>query len=255
MDEYIAVFDSGIGGLTVLAACMRQLPEEKFLYFGDNGRAPYGGRTAEEICRFTSEGFARLAAYPLKGAVIACNTATAAAAAAIRARYPFPVVGLEPAVRPALASCAGKVLVLATRATLASARFAALARGKEDRILPREPAGLVGAIEANALVPERIGLAHYLPAEDCGAVVLGCTHYVFLRREISAFYGVPAFDGNEGAARRLASLLGEKGSLGHSAAQTNKCSKNWKKSAEKRVIFLGKAKNTNKCVYFARFLA
>ena len=119
--KYIGFFDSGIGGLTLLAECVRRMPEERFIYLGDNDRAPYGNRPQREIKEFVFQGFSLLSAYPLKGGVIACNTATAVAAEALRETVPFPVLGVEPAVRPALLSGAERVLVLATRATVCGA--------------------------------------------------------------------------------------------------------------------------------------
>lgn len=123
---YIAFFDSGIGGLTLLKECAQQLAGESFLYFGDNANAPYGNKSPEEIERLTLTAFGYLSRFPLKAAVLACNTVTAECAAALRARCPFPVLGVEPALKPAAKACKN-VLVLATRATLSSKKFRALA--------------------------------------------------------------------------------------------------------------------------------
>ena len=114
---YIAFFDSGIGGLTLLKECAQQLAGESFLYFGDNANAPYGNKSPEEIERLTLTAFGYLSRFPLKAAVLACNTVTAECAAALRARCPFPVLGVEPALKPAAKACKN-VLVLATRAPL-----------------------------------------------------------------------------------------------------------------------------------------
>ena len=123
---YIAFFDSGIGGLTLLKECAQQLAGESFLYFGDNANAPYGNKSPEEIERLALTAFGYLSRFPLKAAVLACNTVTAECAAALRARCPFPVLGVEPALKPAAKACKN-VLVLATRATLSSKKFRALA--------------------------------------------------------------------------------------------------------------------------------
>lgn len=238
---------------------MRALPGVRFLYYGDNRRAPYGGREEGEVAEFTARAFFRLMRFPLAAAVIACNTATAAAADVLRQDCPFPVVGLEPALRPAAAR-ARRVLVLATPATLASARFAALAaRVKgECLLLSFAPARLAGEIEKNIFCLQKIRLEEHLPPVSCDEVVLGCTHYVFLKERISAYYGVPASDGNAGAAARLASLLQGRfcenvGRDSHQTAKTNKCSKNRQKLQKNRVIFLGKSKNFNKKVFYSLF--
>ena len=265
MQGYIGFFDSGIGGLTLLSECAALLPGEKFVYLGDNARAPYGGRPEGEIRAFAAEAFGALSAYPLKAAVIACNTVTADAADRLRAVYPFPIVGVEPAVRPALLSGARRVLVLATKATLSSPRFAALCAscGGEGRVAAYAPDGLAGDIEKNIFRKGKVDLSSHLPEVPCDAVVLGCTHYIFLKREIGDFYGCRVFDGNAGAARRLASLLVSEretgvflqnaGTADHRTIKTNICSKKCKKSPKKSVVFLGKAKNKNKKVYFSLF--
>ena len=99
--KYIAFFDSGVGGLSLLVACAERYPRERYLYFGDNANAPYGNRGAAEIRRLTQRAFERLARYPVAAAVIACNTVTAECVDFLREKYAFPIVGVEPAVRPA----------------------------------------------------------------------------------------------------------------------------------------------------------
>lgn len=262
-EGYVGFFDSGIGGLTLLAECVSRLPEEKFLYLGDNGNAPYGGRTEEEIRALAAENFALLAGYPLKAAVIACNTVTAHAASALRASFPFPIVGVEPALRPAAASGAEHILVLATQATLSSGSYARLLESAGDaRIVCFAPEKLAAAVEENIFSPEKIDLRDHLPPVKCDAVVLGCTHYIFLKKRIEKFYGCRAFDGNAGAAEKLCSILqnAERGGFpensgmaDHLNRKTNICSKKVKKTAENSIIFLGKAKNKNKSVFFSRF--
>lgn len=258
--KYIGFFDSGIGGLTLLAECVRRMPEERFIYLGDNDRAPYGNRPRREIKKFVFQGFSLLSAYPLKGGVIACNTATAVAAEALRETVPFPVLGVEPAVRPALLSGAERVLVLATRATVSSPRFAALCARCGGRILAYAPEHLARAIEEHIFTQAEIDLRRHLPRLRCDAVVLGCTHYIFLRREIAAFYGCRTYDGNEGTAKRLASVVragsgrgADFGRADHFAKNTNICSKIDKKTLKNSVIFLGSAKNKNKKVFLSLF--
>ena len=141
MRPFTAVFDSGVGGLTVLRALTRRCPGERFGYFGDNANAPYGSRAPEEIEELVFAAFGRLSRMPLKAAVVACNTATALCIDRLRASFPFPVVGVEPAVRPA-ARLGGRALLLATRATLASARVKALLARTGGRSMCSAPKNL-----------------------------------------------------------------------------------------------------------------
>ena len=132
----IVVFDSGVGGVSVLRALLRELPEENFLYFGDSANAPYGPRTTEEIRALTLENLTRLKAqYDFKAAVIACNTATSAAIGALRAAWPeLPIIGIEPALKPAAdRHPGGTVVVMATETTLREEKFAAMTRRMESR--------------------------------------------------------------------------------------------------------------------------
>ena len=204
----IGLFDSGVGGLTVLEACRRALPQATYFYYGDNARAPYGTRTEGEIGAFVAEGLETLARQRIDAAVLACNTATAVCAEAMRKKFGFPIVGMEPAVKPA-AEKFHDVLVLATPRTAESGRLRALV-GKFPQCnimvcaLPR----LAGAIEAHLTAGAPFSVSDHLPTDvSPQAVVLGCTHYTFFRREISSFYNCEVFDGAEGTARRLSSLL------------------------------------------------
>lgn len=231
---------------------------------GDNARAPYGGKSEGEIRALAEEAFAKLSEYPLKAAVIACNTVTAEAAAQLRAEYPFPVVGVEPAIRPAVLSGARRVLVLATGATLSSPRFRRLcSQFSEAEILPFAPESLARDIEENIFRLEEVELSRHLPRVACDAVVLGCTHYIYLKKRIEEFYGCPAFDGNAGAAKRLSSLLQNEGfsprfaqfvgTADHQVQKTNICSKKFQKKPKNAAIFIEKAKNKNKKVFLTFF--
>lgn len=240
MRPFTAVFDSGVGGLTVLRALTRRCPGERFGYFGDNANAPYGSRAPKEIEELVFAAFGRLSRMPLKAAVVACNTATALCIDRLRASFPFPVVGVEPAVRPA-ARLGGRVLLLATRATLASARVKALlARtgGAVDVFCPEE---LAGEIERHIFDLSAAGVEACLAGLPRGvydACVLGCTHYVFVAERISAALGCPVFDGNAGTADHLAKIL-------------NICSENCKKTPKNAVFFLGTHAEHNKRVFFS----
>ncbi len=258
----IGVFDSGIGGLTVLKECAALLPQATFYYLGDNFRAPYGSRGEEEILRFTSEAMDEFAALGVDAAVLACNTATAVCADALRVRYGFPIVGIEPAVKLAARSYQ-RVMVLATPRTIESARLHRLTAGCPDCafVLHALP-DLARLIERAVLYGEPFDLGAQLPErKSAEAVVLGCTHYIFYSERISAYYKIPVFDGNFGTARHLALLVRglKSGDLGidiHQITPTKNEQMYGKvKIKEKNnIIFLGKAANLNKSAYFQTFV-
>lgn len=239
----VGVFDSGIGGLTVLCDCLRIFPEANYLYFGDNANAPYGNRPDGEIYALVQRGVARLVANGADAVVLACNTATAVCAETLRATLSIPVVGVEPAVKPAAARCR-RVLVLATCRTARSLRLKNLiARFPECEFTVHGSKELAGAIEEAARRGTFSGLRRYLPEGEYDGVVLGCTHYVFLKDAVSAFYRAPVFDGNEGAAVQLRTLLtgAEVDAEWSKHTKTNKSlSIKWRRNGHDRVTFLGK---------------
>ncbi len=204
----VGVFDSGLGGLSVLAACACRLPAARFYYLGDNARAPYGSRPAAEVKELVFQGAQTLAACSVDAVVVACNTATAVCIGELRRAFSFPVLGVEPAVKPA-AMRYPSALVLATPVTAASDRLARLiARFPATRFSVAPLARLAAAIEAALPYGKRVDLREHLPPTDCDCVVLGCTHYALLRREIAAFYGKEVFDGAAGTAEELVRRLG-----------------------------------------------
>lgn len=207
----VGFFDSGLGGLTVLSSCLKHLCGIPVYYYGDNARAPYGNLPESTIRAYTEEAFRQFASLRARAAVIACNTATAACADFLRQEYPFPVVGAEPAVRSA-AVPGGLIFVLVTCATAQSARFSALCERVERefphaRLCVCPSAGLAEAVEKHLTEGKSFPLSGLLPPGRPDAVVLGCTHYVFLKEEIRRFYGCPVYDGNEGIARELSRVL------------------------------------------------
>jgi glutamate racemase len=219
-DAPIGVFDSGLGGLTVVREMLGRMPGERLVYIGDSGHAPYGAHTEEEI-RAYSMGQARflLDRYGCRGIVIACNTATAAAAEYLRANLSVPVVGMEPAVKPSVAvTRTGKVGILATVGTLSSARFAALltrydANGAVNFITQPCP-GLPEAVEEGRTdTPETRALVeqYVRPLLEQGAdtLVLGCTHYPVLRPLIAEIAGpdVALIDTGDAVARRAVAVF------------------------------------------------
>ena len=222
--DYIAVFDSGVGGISVLRHLVRILPGERFVYYGDSANAPYGSRSTQEVRMLTLAAVGKLLAeYPLKALVIACNTATAAAVNDVRAAHPeLIVVGIEPALKVAADHFpGGRVGVLATEVTLREEKFDTLLhRFDENVTISKIPApglvelvehGKVDAPETEALLRKVLG--PYLGKLD--AVVLGCTHYPFARNAIRRVLGddVVLLDGGEGTARETRRRLEQAGLL------------------------------------------
>lgn len=214
----IGVFDSGLGGLSVLAEIRQLLPHESLLYVADSAYVPYGEKTTEEIIErsLLLSGF--LLDRGAKALVVACNTATAAAIQLLRERWPsLIVVGMEPAVKPAAArSRSGKIGVLATTGTLRSAKFAALLERYSDQVqvFTQPCPGLVERIEAGELHSQatRELLAGYvqpLLEAGCDSLILGCTHYPFIRPLLHSMVGpdIALIDTGAAVARRLQSLL------------------------------------------------
>jgi len=209
----IGIFDSGIGGLSVAAAIRELLPGERLLYVGDSAHVPYGGHD-DQFIRARAGALADfLVDRGARAIVIACNTATAAAAARLRDRLAIPVVGMEPAVKPAAAATrSGIVGVLATAGTLASARFAGLLDrfGEGIEVLTEPCADLVELVERGVLTGAdartRVN-AHVRPLVSAGAdtLILGCTHFPFLRALIQqeAGAGVRIIDTGAAVARQL----------------------------------------------------
>lgn len=214
----IGVFDSGVGGLSVLQAIHRHLPFEPLLYVADSAHAPYGDRSADEITERAFHLTATLRDAGARAVVVACNTATVVAVEALRRAFALPIVALEPAIKPAVAaSRRGVVAVLATTRTLQSASVERLCRlhGGQARILLQACPGLVEQVERGDLDGERtmLLLEGYLrPLLEQGAdtLVLGCTHYPFLAPAIRriAGDGVAILDSADAVARQLARRLG-----------------------------------------------
>ena len=215
MNDLIGFFDSGVGGISVLHEARRQLPNEHYLFYGDNKNAPYGPRSLEEIRALSAAGIDRLLRRDVKAIVIACNTATSAYAEILRAEHPeLPIVGMEPALKPAhFARHGGKVIVLATDATLRLQKFERLMSLYGDDAICVVGEGLVELVErGKASSPEAEARLQFLLApyseRQIDAIVLGCTHFSFLREPIQRLFpGAQVFDGREGTVMRLKSLL------------------------------------------------
>lgn len=222
----IAIFDSGLGGISVLRKMHKLLPGENLIYYGDSAHAPYGVRSREDVIGLTCGIMEELTALDVKAVVVACNTATSMAVEELRRLYPDTIiVGMEPAVKPAaLSGEHRRVLVLATDATIAGDRLHRLVESLMDRaeftLLPAQE--IVRFVEAGCSdshgCPEldaylRELLAPYTNRTD--AVVLGCTHFPFVENTIRALFppGTPFFDGVEGTVQRTAQRLRERGLL------------------------------------------
>ena len=213
----IGVFDSGYGGISVLAAAAVLLPHEHFLYIGDNLHAPYGERTEADILALTRQGVQFLTDQGCKAIVIACNTATSVAAAALRKELSLPIIAMEPALKPAaLLEGEGQVLVLATEVTLKLSKFKQLMESYGRDAVPIPAPKFVTAVEAgrtqgpevDGLLQEYLGPWLQKPVK---AVVLGCTHFVFLKPALRALLPphVALIDGNQGTARQLQKRLAQ----------------------------------------------
>jgi glutamate racemase len=221
-DLPIGVFDSGLGGISVLKELMTLMPEENYLYFGDSANAPYGTRTTEEVRVLTMNAAAMLYERGIKALVVACNTATAAAISMIREEYPnLIVVGIEPALKMATDRFPrGHVGIMATLVTLREEKLEHLVCRFPDATVEKIPApGLVELVEQGKTESEeterllREILTPYLGQLD--AVVLGCTHYPFVKKTVQKILGteVQVLDGGAGTARQTKRLLEEQGLL------------------------------------------
>lgn len=228
--NFIGVFDSGVGGLSVLRAVRARLPGEDLLYIADSAHAPYGDLPPDRI-RGRSEQITRyLVEHGAKAVVVACNTATAVAVEHLRTLFSLPIVAIEPAVKPAVSrSRSGTVGVLATSATLASPRYAALlARyGDRARVMAQACPGLVECVERGDWASDetlRLVRRHVAPLIAAGAdqIVLGCTHYPFLRPLIEAVVGpaVEVLETGPAVAAELHRRLAAAGLLAGGAAGT-----------------------------------
>jgi glutamate racemase len=215
----LGVFDSGLGGLSVVREIRKRLPREEIVYIADSAYVPYGGRPLEEIRERATTIVGALVDRGAKTVVIACNTASGAAIDDLRATFSLPIVGLEPAVKPAAASTeVGRIAVLATPATLRTERFHRLvdrhAAGVELLKVPCP--GFVELVESGRLDgPEasRVVGEALAPVIEAGVdrVVLGCTHYPFLTPLITSLLGdeVQVLDSGEAVARQVERVLAQ----------------------------------------------
>lgn len=223
-DMPVAVFDSGMGGISVLRELVRILPNENYIYYGDSLHAPYGTKSLEEVRRLTIGHAESLFEEGAKALVVACNTATSAAVRVLREMHPdIPIVGIEPAVKPAVLSKEyPTVLVMATPMTIREEKFHKLMDRYTDQaqIIPLPCPGLMDFVERGDLEGDDLRkflteLLFEFRNRKIDAAVLGCTHYPFARKMIREILGreTQIFDGGEGTAREMRRRLAESGLL------------------------------------------
>lgn len=222
----IGIFDSGLGGLSVLKECLKYLPKEQFIYYGDTKHAPYGTKKRDSVierCIFICD---FLIQKNVKAIVVACNTATSVAIETLRERYDIPIIGVEPALKLATSYKQNQnIVVMATPLTLKEKKFSDLIQkyGKDNHIIKMPCPEFVSIVEKNPenkqeLVDHQINEYKDLLTNikiDC--VVLGCTHFVFLKDYIENYFNhnVILVDGNIGTARNLKNILASQNILGN----------------------------------------
>jgi len=243
-EKPIGFFDSGVGGISVLKESLKILPNEDFVYFGDSLNAPYGTKDVNEVKKLTFNAVDFLLDKGVKVVVIACNTATSAAIDDLRDNYKdIPIIGIEPALKPAVEISKGKsIIIMATPMTLAEKKFSNLMKryNKEVNLIPLPCAGLVELIENGIIEGDQIesylrdklkGFMHL----DIASIVLGCTHYPFIENELIKIVGEKTniIDGSIGTVNQLKrqlisnSLLNEKktkGTVTIYSSSINSCS-------------------------------
>ena len=225
----IGVFDSGLGGLSVLKVIKELLPNEDIIYFGDSNNAPYGVKSLEEVVNLTRNAFDFLMSKEVKAVVLACNTATSAAVDILRKSYDSIIIGMEPALKTAVVNnTIGDIVVMATPMTLREKKFDKLMSGysNEYSIIKLPTPKIVEYVENNSIDCDFKDLLNdYFGIYDLSkieSIVLGCTHFVFVKDEIDRYFksNVKLYDGNQGTVvhlkRQLASrkLLKEDGAEG-----------------------------------------
>ena len=217
----IGFFDSGLGGLSVMKEALKIMPNENYIYLGDSINAPYGVKSVEEVKNLTFKAVEYLLDRGVKGIAIACNTATTAAVSALRIEYPdLSLVGIEPALKPAVEiHKEGKILIMATSMTLKEEKFYRLMKKYEDiaEIVPLPCPGLMEFIEAGKLegkevetyIMDKLGIYRN---DKISSIVLGCTHYPFIKSSIIKLLGedVVIIDGGLGTVKELKRRLKEK---------------------------------------------
>lgn len=243
-DMNIGIFDSGIGGLTLLHQAIMLMPQENFLFYADTDHVPYGTKSREQVISYVDEVIQFMISHDCKAVVIACNTATAVAADLMRARYPlFPIIGIEPAVKPAVEESAGKrVMVVATPLTVHEKKLQKLVERVDDahlvdlvelpRLVTFAECGEFVSDQVTAYLRERF--AGY-QLEQYGELVLGCTHFNYFKDTFQTLMPphLHIIDGSLGTVRQLMRVLNAKGLLALPQTKTD-TDYNWE--AQKKEI-------------------
>lgn len=217
----IAIFDSGIGGLSVLREALKILPSENYLYYADTDHVPYGNKSKDEVKKYVLAAAGFLNDQKIKMLVVACNTATSIAITELRNRFTFPVVGMEPAVKPAVSATKNKrVLVLATELTLKEQKFKDLVDKVDNEkivdMLPLPELVLFAeqfVFEDSLVVPALLKKLDSHSLDNYGTVVLGCTHFPFYADVFRKIFppGTEIIDGNKGTVVHMKNILEDKG--------------------------------------------
>ncbi|TCO74424.1 glutamate racemase [Marinisporobacter balticus] len=219
----IGVFDSGMGGLSVLREMKKLMPQEDYIYYGDSKHIPYGKKTKEALTDICIEIGDYLIKRGVKAIVIACNTATSTVIDTFRNRYTIPIIGIEPALKPAIEQYTdGKIVVLATEVTLKEEKFknlmdqytsqAEIVKIPGPKLVSIVESGLTEGKEAEEAIKE---VFEHMDRHEISSIVLGCTHYPFLNTAIKKVLGdnITLIDGGFGTALHLKDILSQKGLL------------------------------------------
>lgn len=214
--EYICVYDSGIGGLTTLSEIIKLKPNENYLYFADNKNCPYGNKSKKELTRLVIQNINEiLQKFKIKMLIFACNTITAVSVNKVRRIYKFSIVGMEPAIKLAMENSGNKSIVaIMTKSTLRQKRYKNLVKQTSGNVCSVSFKNLANDIEQNKIFDKNINYEDYFTAikdsitennSDC--LVLGCTHYIYLKQILEKQLKTKVYDGNKGVARRVSQLL------------------------------------------------
>lgn len=224
----IGFFDSGVGGISVLKEAVALMPNENYIYIGDSMNAPYGIKTPEEVRKLSFNVIDKLISMGVKAVVVACNTATSAAIDDLREKYEeqIPIIGIEPALKPAVENYGdGMIIIMATPMTLSENKFSKLRERYSEtaKIIPMPCDGLVEIIESGVtkgpLVEEYLANKFKdIPKEKVSAVVLGCTHYPFVKEALVNVINdnIAIIDGSLGTVKQLKRMLEQRNLLSQS---------------------------------------
>ncbi len=245
----VGIYDSGVGGLNVLNKCISVAPYIKYIYYGDNTHAPYGNYSSSKLLRLAEKVFNYFEKQKVDLVIIACNTITTNCISILKKRYPFEIIGVRPAILNALnylKDKEGKLLVLSTLATSKSLfikeelkNISSLNLFPKIKIELYAPKNLAGEIESNIDCLDSVDLNKHLKKGEYIGVVLGCTHYEYLKNRIKDFYGVPIFTECRGIAVHFLGIL----------------STMPKFPIKREVLFVNDKNNKNKKVFKKHFLS